>query len=171
MEWKVEVYLPLRKRFFEKSTVLIVLIGFQFAALGIAQFFWQGSMLLVALAAMLLVVLINGLIFYWRSIFFLQKLEITEQDQVILNFFQGDQPQSIKFPLKDLELKYDINMTKGHYTRIGFFQADKKIGTLYNNSLWSHKKLTDLFIAVKKRKKEEIHPYDQKKIDAKGIYG
>ncbi|MCB1157246.1 MAG: hypothetical protein H7A25_14385 [Leptospiraceae bacterium] len=162
-------YLPFKKRVLEKSQLFLVVMSIQAVVVFVIWLFTKADFFLFGTIVVMIGLLVNEFIFYRRAIFYMQSIRLKANDWLSMEIFYKDEKKILELSLQEFHLELKVNVGKGRYSSLVFYQNQNKLGTLFDNSIWTHEKLVQLFTEYKKHKNESITSSEQKMIDRKSL--
>ena len=129
-------YIPFSKRFWDKATFIVVLMGVQavvFLVIAIALQTWH----LVFIAVFLSFGgFINAYIFRQRMRYFLQGIAIDKEHIVNLDLYLKNENLHIRLPLDSFSVKFNRSVGKDSHVKLLFFDGEKRLGFQYDYRHW-----------------------------------
>ena len=149
-------YIPFKKRFWDKSKLIVILMGVQAIVMFIIAVIFQEYFFIFAAVFIAFVGFINAYNFRKRMRYFLQGIQVSQDSMVLLDLYHQDENQQLRLPLQNFSIKFERTGGKGRYIKLSFFDGNQFLGFQYNYSTWTHESMAELFRAVKQVKKEPI---------------
>ena len=169
--YKNEVeYLSFKKRTWEKTYLLVYIMGFQALVVLTIAIVFQVYPLLFALFIVALGLGVNYYIFQKRMRYFLQGIRVTQNYLVHLDLYFKDENQRIQLPIHQFQIRFVRTGGKGRYIKLSFYDHQRLLGFQYDSKQWNHDNLVEVFTQIKEIKNEPLTKQEERMLKKGNLF-
>ena len=168
---KTVAHIPFKKRFWDKSSLIVVAMGIQALIVLILAAVFQIWYLLFVAAFLSFGGYVNAHIYHKRVRHFLQGIGVDNDHMVHLQLYHKDEAQELAIPLHSLEVKFEYSGGKDRKAILSLYDGDRLLAKQYDHvGEWRRENLGEVFKAIKGLKNEPISAKEKRMLEGKGLF-
>lgn len=167
---KTVAQMPFKKRFWDKSTLIVVLMGVQILMVLVLTLAFQLWYLIFVVGFLSFVGFINAYIFGKRMRYFLQGIRVDNDQMVHIHLYDKDELQQLAIPLHAFSLKFEYSGGKDRKVVLSLFDNERLLAKQYNVGEWKLDSMGEVFKAIKELKNEPLSDREKRMLQGKGLF-
>lgn len=168
---KTIAHIPFKKRFWDKSTLIVVVMGVQALIVLMLAIVFQTWYLIFVAAFLSFGGYINAHIYHKRVRHFLQGIGVDNDQMVHLHLYYKDEAQELTIPLHVFGVKYAYSGGKDRKAILSLYDGDRLLAKQYDQvGEWRRENLGEVFSSIKTLKNEPISAKEKRMLEGKGLF-